>query len=149
MNLHPLPEGEYFCGPAAMAAVTGKDVEKEILPAVRNQRRAVAVAQKKKRKPRDEIKTMYVEEFPSLLRMLGTKCSDVIYTRKDRMTMKQFCALHPDSTYLIRVGHHFVAVSKGMTCCSVQREPIPVAQSRYIRRRVTHVIYIRLEGSDA
>lgn len=121
-----------FCGPTALAAITGETVERieQIIVAHRAQH-----GQPRRDKKRGAIvRTMWANEVAPVCAALGWRV--VVERYRPGMTFAQWQAQRGDGPHLVLITGHFVAVSGHWFVDSGNRLPIPLSRAPYRRKRV-------------
>lgn len=133
MRLHPLPgDDRFFCGPSAIAAITGLHPKKEI--------RAV-VNQIRYRPSHQGVCYMQTQEVSDALRVLGVNCANP-QKHPDKLTLQDFMKRHPAMTAVVEVAGHFIAISNGQALDSLSRIARPIAFFDGRRKRVKRYIQV-------
>lgn len=106
LALHPLPgDGRFYCGPAAIASITGLHPKQEIREAINKLRG---------RKPTQGVIGMWPHEVKSVLESFGFTVYSFNYPKEKRRTVKDYLAHYPDFAGVLEINHHFIAASGNM-----------------------------------
>lgn len=129
-----------FCGPTAIAAITGRSVG-EVEDAVLAYRVAHTPLKRKPRKRNARVVTMWWTEVEPVLRALGWR---VLAEQQYGFTLPITFARWQRATagggpYIILLTGHFVAVSGHWFVDTRNREPIPLSRAPYRKSRVRYV----------
>lgn len=141
-------KGRAYCGPTAIAAVTGEPVTK-----IEKMIRRIRSDGERKRygrilygggvKNRDgrrlPIRGMYTWEMKKVMKRLGYKPVGYGHhkNRNAPRTLREFCDDKGHlGVFIVEVTDHFVAVSRGMICDTMHKEPVPWQEYRKLSRRV-------------
>lgn len=144
--LHPVKDFGY-CGPTAMALVSGLDVgECEMILTECFPRRYPWW---------QPIFTTYFEDLVNGLIWMGEKMGPIEHPRGTAKfvyapTVAQFARTAEPGTYLVRVRGHFIAVDteNDQWGDSTVREPAPIKNCGWKRYRVTHACKVGGERDD-
>jgi len=137
-----------FCGPTAIAAVTGTpiskvhkmvrrlraDKEREWRGRVLNGGRVKDLLGR-----RMPVKGMHNRELVEIMRRLGFKVKHARWPVPGRRTetLQAFCEDRGHmGPFIVNVTGHYVAVSHGMICDTLKRTPVPFAEYPKLRSRV-------------
>lgn len=120
-----------YCGPTAIAALTGVPVSR-IEKMIRRCRRG---GYRDSAGRKIAIKGSYPWEVIKVLKRLGCK---VTAMKDPESTFGRFCAdtAHINAAFLVRVTGHFMAAFKGTFCDTSNLEPVPVDGYNKAARRV-------------
>ena len=125
-------KGATWCGPHALATVTGKTYD-EVIEVVR------------KRIKRKRIKGMFSHEMYYSAKALGVKDMGVFMPSRGKRNLRNLMDwLKPNRLYIIFVTGHFVTVNtKDWTVCDNCNDWHPVATSKLGRKRVISYAEVR------
>ncbi len=151
-------KGTTYCGPTAISAMTGKDVQRVIKDILNRRRKRLKAAvspkgyreEMKARSSRfRQVRGMYTHELMAIVEKYGYR---LVGLRKDSYRRKTLHDWHFDeriyareAIYLVVVHHHFVAV-QGWNCCdamSTKGKVLPIG--KYARPKSIVTDAFRLE----
>jgi hypothetical protein len=136
-------EGGAFCGPTAVAAVTGVKPERveELVLAWRAIHKPPTRGCRSKQRP---VTTMWSSEMEPILNRLGWRVTRVRhdYTRHAQTFAAWQRGRDREATYILLVTGHFVAVSGRWFADSHHRTPIRLTQAPNRRKRVLWVFQV-------
>lgn len=124
-------EAKGYCGPTAVAALTGVPVGR-IENMIRRKRRGGYRDRNGRRMP---VRGTYTWEIVRVLKRLGCKVEKMADTES---TFGRFCddTAHMSTAFLVEVTGHFMAVHRGMFVDTSHREPTTAAGYAKATRRV-------------
>jgi hypothetical protein len=130
--LFPVIKGEHraYCGPVAVAALTGVPVA-HAEKMIRRCRRGGYRDSAGRRIP---IKGTYPWEVIKVMKRLGCKVTEM---KNPEKTFGRFCSdtVHVGAAFLVQVTGHFMATYRGTFCDTAYPEPVPVeSYPRSVRR---------------
>lgn len=133
MYLHPLPDdaGFVYCGPAVLAALTGKHPHIEVRAAINRVRR---------RDPTRPVKGMTNSEVEAALRLMDVPCG--VFCRGQYEMLRTFVERRPSFVGVVSVTGHLVCVSTGLCLDSMSRFAVPVARFKGNRKLVRSYIAV-------
>ena len=136
------PDRHIYCGPTAMAAITGfgSMVVERMLQSLRKD----APKPRRERHARgDMVRAMWSSEVEPLARALGWRAVEVVAPLDQHygttLAQWQRRRVKDAAPYLVLVTGHFVAVQGRWFVDSTQREPIPFSKAKHKRKRVVRV----------
>lgn len=131
-KLHPLPgDGRFYCGPAAIAAFTGKHPKQEVRAAINRYRG---------RPETRGVIGMHNHEVRAVLASLGWRCTTAYKWAIPGLTLRQFVESRPTFCGIVNVTDHYVAVAHGMALDNRSRIARPVAFFPGNRARVQFIM---------
>jgi hypothetical protein len=129
---HDLAGRKLWCGPGAIALVTGLPTSLIY---------AHADAERRSRGGKRGVEGMYPTELWAVLRACGYRVTEVFNARGDGLTLRQFSrskgALFADRPAIIQVGNHFGVVVGRRYVDNQTGDPIYIGDSKYLRSFVT------------
>ena len=130
--------GTAFCGPTAIAAITGatpEDVERLVIA----YRKTMPPPRRSMPKRGRPVSTMWLNEIAPIMGKLGWTLIDHRQAHCQRVTFAQWQreTRGKRGTSVVLVTGHFVAVSGDWFVDSCNRNPIPLSKAPLRRKRVT------------
>jgi hypothetical protein len=136
-----------YCGPSAIAALTGKTVA-QVEDAILAYRRDNPAPRGHRGKAR--VKTTWTREIVPVLRALGYEAREITLAH-GRSLSRNLKALkrhgYDERPLLILITGHFIAVHGGWFVDTCQRMPALLKGHRYMRRAVKYVWTIEKQGA--
>lgn len=99
--LHPLPDGRFYCGPAAIASFTGLHPKEEVRAAINEVRG---------RKATQGVIGMHGHEVVATLKLLGYQAEEIAIGSKP--TLLQFHKNNPNFQGIVNVTRHYIALAR-------------------------------------
>lgn len=124
-------EGFAFCGPTAIAAITGQPLETVIAAVTAH--RAKHGTPRRLRNRGAVVRSMFASEIAPVCEALGWRAEE---HHGACMTFAQWQRVRKQAPYVVLVTGHFVAVSGHWFVDTRYREPIPLTRAPYRRMRV-------------
>ena len=134
-NMQNLAETRAFCGPFALAALTGEPIDRclDAIRAVRGDDNRGATPRRRR-----AIRGVFNWEMERALRALGWRMDPVSYSRK--VSMKRFVETVgtdlKNVPLLVNVTGHYIVLYRGMVMDTTHRIPMAFSLSRRYRRSI-------------
>lgn len=125
--LYSLPDnaGLVYCGPAAIAAFTGKHPHIEVLATINAMRRVA---------PQTSVKGMTPSEVKEVLDRMGVVSGEIQLSRWE--PLRAFVEKRPAFIGVVSVTGHFVAVAHGLCLDNGSKFAVPVSRFKGNRKMV-------------
>lgn len=116
-----------YCGPAALSIITGMDTGR-------------CAKFFRKISGKRAIRGLHHHHMLRGLEILGYEAHACAILPKQnlRKWAEENCMIF-EPLYLLSVGHHYALVQKNRYCCGIVKDPVPLTESPYIRKRVNRV----------
>jgi hypothetical protein len=133
-----------FCGPAALAALTGIPA-KQVEDVVVEWRKQTGNARRKPRGTKCPVKAMWWSEVEPIAERLGHKATRIV-TPHGKNTLNVWMRSHPTGNWIVLITGHFIAISGGWMVDTRHRDGTAAIPKKYLNSRVQ--CYAKIEGSE-